>query len=170
MNKFTSPYGDTPATDLAHPSIDISHSDHQLLRNVPHVRGGILITGQLLIHALCNELRKRSITDYTDADTYRYIVGELCDSHNDYLSSSIDRILSGRPASSGNGQSAVPTNSPPSHRNDNGAVERLGGEAPNPPHKPTNPPSGTVVGSGGRRVGKAKDKTSTKSGKGVKNA
>ncbi len=160
-DKFTSPYADD--IPMSQPSIDISVDDLQLLRGATGSRGSIQFTIQRLVHCLCYELRRRQITDYTKADDFRTVVGELTDPAAGYFSRATTAILSQRKSSVGQ-QSAMHTYSETSHGDDGRGTENVGGIPPKPADVVPVPPSSPNQRSGTGRSGGAKKKV-TKSSK-----
>jgi hypothetical protein len=77
--KYTDPYKDVPEEQVCKASPRISLVDYQYLRNLVPGRGAIQNTMASLVNKTCHELRKYNIHDFTDADVFMYVIGELCD-------------------------------------------------------------------------------------------
>jgi hypothetical protein len=155
---FTSPYSSIPDDLINHSSVDLSVADCQLLKSVMPTRGGIQTTIQLLVHKTCNELRKRSITDYTHDDAFRACVGGLCSADHPSIGAAFDTIL-GLSAPSGLpvGGTVVDAHAEASVRDDGRRAEIVDRQPPGKTHVPADVQSGTPVGGGNRGTGGGKD-------------
>ena len=64
------PYGQLPESAKSKVTSDICSKDRGLLANVSVVRGGLQTTINILLSRLCNELRTRNLTTYSDCDEF----------------------------------------------------------------------------------------------------